>query len=77
MKDKLKLLKFPKTKQKNSRETIYLVLQKLENANNELEALEEILCGLIDFFSVLEDSEMIIHDLNKMRGAIEVFYEEY
>jgi hypothetical protein len=72
----LTLLKFPDIKKDLNQYRIEQALLSMDNDGDEYEALEIILVSLINFFSELENSEMILHDLVKLRGSIEGFYDQ-
>jgi hypothetical protein len=71
---KLTLLDFPDTKDHLTRNRIELALKALNNPDMEYELVDEVLVALYNYFETLEGSDMILNDLNKMRGACEGFY---
>ena len=76
MEPKLQLLKFPDIKQDLNQYRIEQALMSMSSEGDEYEAVETIMVSLINFFSDLQDSEMILHDLNKLRASMEIFYDE-
>ena len=76
MKDNLTLLKFPNIKEDLNQYRIEQALLSMSSEDDEYEALETILVSMTNFFSDLHGSEMIVHDIQKLRGSIEGFYDD-
>jgi len=77
MKDNLTLLKFPEVKDDLNKYRIEQALSSLLNAECEYEAADQILVGLYDFLSGLTDTELMLHDITKLRGSLEEYYEQF
>jgi len=72
----MKLLKFPDIKANLNQYRLEQALLSMGSEGEEYEAVETMMVSLLNFFAELEDSEMILHDLNKLRASIEVFYDD-
>lgn len=74
MKD-LKLLVLPENNIYEER--LKSVLDELAEPDDEYETIDGILCALYNFFLELDyqEADLIQHDITKLRGAIESFYD--
>lgn len=74
MKD-LKLLDFPEMD--INQERLKSILASIESPEDEYNTLDAILCEIMNFLSELEGDEVVMmcHDIQKLRGALEAFYD--
>lgn len=69
-----KLIKFPLMKESLNQYRIEQALKSISE-ENEFNNIDQILVGLYNFFSEVEESELILHDIHRLRATIEEYYE--
>ena len=70
----LKLLVFPDNN--INQERLTAVIRDIAESDYPLTVIDGVLCALYDHFGSLDDASMICHDIQKLRGSIEAFYED-
>lgn len=78
MESELNLLKFPQV-DNIYRERVRVALECLEDPDQEMEALNGIFEGLVEFFDTLDspEAEMISYELQKIQYYTQVTYENW
>jgi hypothetical protein len=78
MESELSLLKFPQV-DNIYRERVRVALECLEDPNEEMDALNGIFEGLVEFFDTLDsaEAEMISYELQKIQYYTQVTYDNW
>ncbi len=70
------IIEFPDKKDELNKYRMEQILTSLNDKNTEFFEIDLILCAIYNFLTTLEESEMVLHDITKLRASIEEFYAD-